>query len=154
MMTLTKELTDIVAAYNPSLAFLASDCIGMRNWTGKAPYCLMAHGTYQDTHCRPEAWPYGLLPNYRNVLWSCNWAPVTNFHFTEYGTETFETPVAISNGLFGDDIGVSEMKGKQLVQVLELFEKRKNVPMQISWIEDEKGEPLYKGKKLKYWYSV
>ncbi|MBV8709782.1 MAG: hypothetical protein JO028_21540, partial [Acidobacteriaceae bacterium] len=109
--------------------------------------------TYQDSHCRPEAWPYGLFPNYRNTLWSCNWAPVTSFELTKYGVETFDTPVAISNGSFGDDIGISEMSPEQVARIMGLFASRKDRRMQINWIE-EKEQMKYKGASLSDAYNI
>jgi hypothetical protein len=154
-MTLVKEVAALVADANPEAALLASDDLGLAVLpAGAAPFCLVAHGTYQDSHCRPEAWPYGLFPNYRNTLWSCNWAPVTRFPFTEYAVETFDVPVAISNGPFGESIGVSDMTSQQLEKVVALFEKRKHRKMQITWIEENGGNPTYQGRPVKYKYSL
>ena len=109
MMTLVKEVAATVANYNPQLAFFASDDIGaFLQYEQAAPYCLVAHGTYQDSWCTPAGWSYGLFPNYRNVLWSCNWWPVQRFEYSRYGVETFNVPVSISNG-FGDYIGIGDM---------------------------------------------
>ena len=132
----------------------ASDDIGFKHWSYKAPYALVAHGTYQDSHCRPEAWPYGLFPNFRNTLWSVNWAPVTNFHLTEYGVETFDAPVAISNGPFGDDIGVSEMTPEQFKSIHDLFEKRKNRRMDIGWLDESEQSLEYQGKPIEHKWSA
>jgi hypothetical protein len=153
MLRLVKDVTAIVADYDPRLAFMASDCSGP-NPRFQASYALQAHGTYQDSHCDPEAWPYGLFPNYRNVLWSCNWNPVSKFHYSEYGAETFDTPVAISKGAFGDDIGVSDMTPEMRNRVRDLFNRRKDRRMQITWIEEDSGVPKYRGKPLKYRYSL
>src|SRR5208282_2277577 len=122
MMTLVKEVTAKVAEFSPQLAFLASDDIGA--WPVYdlgAPYCLVAHGTYQDSACTPAGWSYGLFPNYRNVIWSCNWSPLTRFEYSRYAVETFRVPVPISNGAFGDDIGFGDMKAEQKIKILELF---------------------------------
>ena len=154
MMTLVHEVASLVQNYSPQLALFASDNIGFKTWTFKAPYALVAHGTYQDSHCRPEAWPYGLFPNYRNTIWSCNWAPVTNFLLTEYAVDTFDAPVAISNGPFGDDTGVSEMTPQQLKQILGLFERRKQSRMEIGWIEEREHNLTYRGRRIKYECSV
>ncbi len=154
MMTLVKEIADAVARYNSQLCFFASDVIGVRHWTHKAPYALVAHATYQDSNCRPEAWSYGLFPNFRNTLWSCNWAAVSNFHWTKYGVETFDTPVVIANGSAGDDIGIAELSSQQLKQVLNLFEKRKQRRMEISWVEENDGDPAYLGRAIKYKQSL
>jgi len=150
MMTLVKELAAIVAGASPQLAFFASDVIGVRTWINKAPYALMAHATYQDSGSRPEAWSYGLFPNFRNTLWSCNWAPVTNFRYTKYAVETFDTPVTISNGCAGDDMGISEVPPQTLQAMLELFEKRKSRRMDIGWIEENQGVATYQGREIIY----
>ena len=52
----------------------------------------------------PRAWSYGTFPNFRNVLWSCNWEPVTHWDYTEFGVRNYQTAVAISNG-WGDYCG-------------------------------------------------
>ena len=154
MMTLVKELAAIVATASPQLAFFASDVIGVRTWTQKAPYALMAHATYQDSGSAPEAWPYGLFPNFRNTLWSCNWMPVSHLHYTRYGVETFDTPVTISNGCAGDDMGISEVSPDVLKTLLDLFEKRKTRRMDIGWIEEKQGNYTYQGREIKYKASL
>jgi len=149
MMSLVKELTAMVSAHDPDLALLASDCIGLsRQFANNAPYCLVAHGTYQDIHFEPEAWSYGLFPNYRNVLWSCNWAPVTGFSYTEYAVKTFGVPVAISNGAFGDDTGIAEMKAADVQKIMALFALEK--PMKLGWIEETARSFTYKGHDVAY----
>jgi len=151
MMSLVKDLTAMVSAHNSSLAFLASDCIGvLRQFVTKAPYCLVAHGSFQDSHCGPEAWPYGLFPNYRNVLWSCNWSPVTKLSYTEYGVRTFGVPVSISNGSFGDDIGIAEMKAADVQKIMALFALAKSAPMKIGWIEESTRPFIYNGQEVAY----
>jgi hypothetical protein len=154
MMTLVKEIGNLVIKINPQCPFFASDVIGVRHWTHKAPYALVAHATYQDSNCRPEAWSYGLFPNFRNTLWSCNWMPVTNFHWTKYGTETFNTPVVVTNGSAGDDIGISELNPQQLKQILNLFEQRKGRRMEIGWVEENDGNPIYLGRPIQYKQSL
>ncbi len=119
-----------------------------------APYCLVAHGTYQDSACTPQGWSYGLFPNYRNVLWSCNWAPVTRFEYSRYAVETFNVPVPISNGALGDDIGIGEMTSEQQRRIVELFDKRKNQRMDMSWIEEQPSEPKYLGKEVSFKWSL
>ncbi len=155
MMTLVKDVAGTVANYSSQLAFFASDDIGAwYQYEESAPYCLVAHGTYQDSWCAPVAWPYGLFPNYRNVLWSCNWAPVIRFPFTRYGVETFGVPVAISNGAFGEDIGISEMTPEQQKIIMDLFEKRRAQRMEISWIEEDSWNPTYQGKEVHYKWNL
>jgi hypothetical protein len=128
MMRLVKNIAAEVHDFNRSagreIAFLASDCIGVFNWVTKPPYALVADGTYQDTHCAPEAWSYGIFPNYRNVLWSCNWEPVTHWDYTEFGARSYQTPVAISNG-WGDYCGFARMAPAMKRKVLDLFDWRK-----------------------------
>jgi hypothetical protein len=139
MMRLVRDLTAEVHAYNAqsgrSLAFLASDCIGVFNWTGKPPYALVADGTYQDTHCAPEAWSYGIFPNYRNALWSCNWDPVTHFDYTEFGVREYQAAVAISNG-WGDYTGFAKMSAEMKKKVLDLFDGRKRTKTRLRWFKE------------------
>ena len=123
-MTLVKEIAATVAAY-PELALLTSDCSGVAEDLHVPPFALMAHGTYQDTHCRPEAWPYGLFPNFRNTVWSCNWASVSNLQFMKFAVDHFDTPVSIGNGSFGDDIGFADLTAEQAGQIVEMFNRRK-----------------------------
>jgi hypothetical protein len=129
MMRLTRDLTLQVQDYNRrhgrKIAFLASDAIGPTAAADAPPYAIMAHGTYQDSHCDPGAWSYGIFPNYRNVLWSCCWWPVSKWNWVEYGVRTFFAPVAISNG-WGDNLGFGEMTPEQRGRVLQLFEWRKS----------------------------
>jgi hypothetical protein len=149
MMTLVKEVANAVGSFSPNLAFFASDDIGaFDQYELAAPYCLMAHGTYQDSWCTPPGWSYGLFPNYRNVLWSCNWAPVTRLAYTRYGVETFGVPVAISNGAFGDDIGISDMSPTQQKAVMDLFDQRKLKPMRIQWLNEAPRNLTYDGKNV------
>jgi hypothetical protein len=155
MMTLVKEVASSVANFSPQLAFFASDDVGAWfQYDQGAPYCLVAHGTYQDSWCTPVGWSYGLFPNYRNVLWSCNWAPVTRFEYSRYAVETFTVPVPISNGAFGDDIGIGDMTAAQQKKIMDLFNKRKHARMDISWIEEEPRNPKYKGNAVEFKWSL
>lgn len=136
LMRLVRDLTSEVHAYNResgrSLAFLASDCIGVNKWVNKPAYALVADGTYQDTHCDPESWSYGIFPNYRNALWSCNWEPVTHFDFTEFGVREYQAAVAVSNG-YGDNVGFAGMTPEMKKKVLDLFNWRKRTRTQLRW---------------------
>ena len=134
MMTLTRELTVAVHRFRPDAVFMASDCIGANGWYTKAPYSLMADGTYQDSHCQPKAWAYGIFPNYRNVLWSCNWNPITRFDWTETGVRRFQAPVVFTNG-WNDDMGFYEMPKETADRFLFLFRERKQKPTQIKWMQ-------------------
>ena len=155
MMTLVKEVAAKVAAFSPELAFFASDDIGA--WAVYdlgAPYCLMAHGTYQDSACTPVGWSYGLFPNYRNVIWSCNWSPVTRFDYSRYAVETFRVPVPISNGAFGDDIGFSDMTAGQQGKILDLFHRCKSRRMEVGWITEDSWRPQYEGGEVEFKWSL
>jgi hypothetical protein len=78
--------------------------------------------------CTTSGWSYGLFPNYRNVLWSCNWWDIQRFEQSRYAVETFNTPLPISNG-FGDYIGIGDMTPAQQKQFMDLFDKRKQQRM-------------------------
>ncbi len=147
MMRLVGELTQTVTSFRKDLAFLASDDVGVvPNY--RAPYALMAHGTYQDSHCAPKGWPYGLFPNYRNTLWSCQWAPIKAFDRTLYAVDTFDHPVAISNG-YAEDRGVSDMNPADLRKILDLFQRRKSLRQDLHWIEESNGAFTYKGRPVR-----
>ena len=153
MMTLVKEVAATVAGFSAKLAFFASDDIGaFTQYEGAAPYCLVAHGTYQDSGCTPAGWSYGLFPNYRNVLWSCNWWDIQRFDYARYAVETFDVPVPISNG-FGDYTGIGDMTAAQQKQFMDLFRARKRRRMDINWIEEEPRHPKYEGREVEYkWF--
>ncbi len=153
MMTLVGELTRMTSAASRDLAFLASDDVGIGRGPYLAPYALAAHGTYQDSGCNPLAWRFGLLPNFRNALWSCGWAPTKAFARSRYGVETFDTAVPISNG-YGEDRGVSELPVERLAPLMELFERRKQRRMEIGWIEEKDGRLQYRGRDLQRDYPA
>jgi hypothetical protein len=144
MFRLVKQLAARVHAFDREKVFLASDCQGVfRDVPG---YAMVAHGTYQDTGCNPGAWPWGLFSNWRNVLWSCNWAAVTGFQNTRYGVETFGVPVAISNG-WGDDRGPAEWTAKERDEILELFRRRLQQKERVRYLTTDplaamQGDPL------------
>ncbi len=155
MMTLMKAVAAEVAKFSPDLAFFSSDDIGAwSSFDQSPPYALVTHGTYQDSWCSPVAWSYGLFPNYRNVLWSCNWAPLTRFEYSRYAVETFNVPVPISNGASGDDIGIAEMTAEQQKKIIDLFNQRKQKRMDISWIEEEPWNPKYQGREVEFKWSL
>ncbi len=137
-MRLCRDLARLVTAHRKELAFLNSDCIGATFddkafWLDVPPYAIMVHGCYQDTHSRPNVWPFGIFPNYRNVLWSCNWAAVSHFDYTRFGVEHYDTPVATSNGWI-DDKGLARLTGEQRKAVLDLFNARKTRRQQLRWL--------------------
>jgi len=86
-------------------------------------YAMVASGLYQDTHCSPERWSDALFPNWRNTYWSCNWGPVSHFHWTRFGVEEFGAPVAISNG-WEEDHGPHEWTPAEREDFLKLFRQR------------------------------
>jgi hypothetical protein len=141
-MLLCSELRNLIKARNPELAFLASDCTGLRlpqedgsYWSATpAQNALLFDGTYQDSQCSPAAWQYGLFPNYRNVLWSCNWQPTKNFEWTALGVRAFGAPAAISNG-WGENKGISRYSEQETDKIMELFRFRKALRGKIRWIE-------------------
>ena len=109
-MTLMKEVAADVASLSSQLAFLLPTTSVRRVSLSRPP---------------PMMWPpmepiriagaalvlrNGPFPNYRNVLWLHNWAPVTRFQYSRYGVETFGVPVPWSVSYVGDDVGeISEM---------------------------------------------
>lgn len=139
MMRLTRDITGLVEHYNRKhrrqIAFLTSDCLGVFGNDQKAPCALVAHGTYQDSWCKPVAWSHGVFSNYRNVLWSCCWWPVTKWPWIEFGVREYQAPVAISNG-WGDDKGFAELTDAQKARVLALFNWRKQSPTELKWFGD------------------
>ena len=145
LMLLIKELARRVHAFDPEKVFLASDCIGgVFNWEDVPGYGMVAHGTWQDSWCHPSAWSYGLFPNWRNVLWSCNWQPINHFHYTRWGVETFGVPVAISNG-WGDDLGPWEWKPRQRDALLKLFRERLQRTERVRYLTEDPAQLVARG---------
>ncbi len=141
-LLLCKELRTMVKSRNAEMVLLASDCTGLSlpqedgsYWKAlPAQNALVFDGTYQDSHCNPGAWQYALFPAFRNVVWSCNWKPVTNFEWTIFGVKAFGAPVAISNG-WGDCKGVSQYSSSEIRRLMDLFEWRKTQRGRVRWIE-------------------
>jgi hypothetical protein len=136
MMTLVKALTHQVHAFHPQKVFLASDCIGAYGWNGVPGYAMMADGTYQDSHCDCAAWSYGLFPNWRNTLWSCNWFDMSDFQRTRWGVLKFGVPVAISNG-WGNDCGPSEWTPRERDAFLRLFRERLKMTSPVRFLTED-----------------
>ncbi len=109
-------------ASNPDLALLLSDNIN-KHGQGHIPYCLVAHGTWQDSFCDPKAWAPGMIPNYRNCLYSCNWWPIRHRGWNRIAVEKFGLPQGLTNG-FGDDRGPAEMPEDLLNETIALFLER------------------------------
>lgn len=139
MMQLVRDLTRRVSAFRADLAFLTSDDIGVTHDDGTRlvdvpPYALAAHGTYQDSGSQPGAWRWGLFPNLRNTIWSCNWASQSHFDDTRFGVERFGAPVATSNG-FGDNLGIARLDQASRDRLLALFAERKSAGRQeLRWL--------------------
>ncbi len=124
-MRLIKEIAAILHSVAPDRAFFTSDCIGEKTSTGDVPpYALLADGCYQDSWNEPSYWSYGIFPNYRNVIWSCNWRPLANFRYTAFGVYAYNTPVVFTNG-WEEDRGFSEMTPEERSDVIKLFNFRK-----------------------------
>jgi hypothetical protein len=120
-LKLVKRLRQQVKNYDAQKVFLSSD---LRGGVDTIPgYAIVADGTYQDSHCRPAYWSYGLFANWRNTLWSCNWGALSTFEWTRYGAMNFGAPVAISNG-WEDNLGPSEWTTVQRDRFLAMFRYR------------------------------
>jgi hypothetical protein len=104
---------------------LTSDCLDAHGPSQElqAPYCLVSHGTYQDSWCDPKGWPPGLLPNYRNCLISCNWMPIKNRDWNRIAVEKHGLPQGVSNG-YCDNLGPSEMPKEILDEIIARFLKK------------------------------
>jgi len=77
-LTLIGELTALCHDYRPDVAFLTADMLGRPDVAEQAfPYSLYADGIYHDACYWPESWDCVRFPAWRNVAWSCNWAPVS-----------------------------------------------------------------------------
>lgn len=130
-MRLVKEIAGILHSIAPDRAFFTSDCIGEKPGTGDVPpYALVADGCYQDSWNEPSYWSYGIFPNYRNVIWSCNWRPLANFRYTLFGVLAYNTPVVFTNG-WEDDRGFSEMTAAEKTDFIKLFNYRKQKRAQL-----------------------
>jgi len=72
----------------------------------------------------------------------------------EFGVDTFDAPVSIGNGAFGDDMGISDMSRPQAQRVIDLFETRKRRRMRIGWIEENSTSGEYGGRRLEDRYNM
>ena len=139
MMRLTRDICRLTDDYNRQhhreIAFLTSDCLGVHGQDLKGPYALVAHGTYQDSWCQPAAWSCGIFSNYRNVLWSCCWWPMSKWPWIEFGVRHYQAPVSLSNG-WGDDTGFAEMTDEQRARAIALFNWRKDKPTRLKYFAE------------------
>jgi len=126
-LSLIREMAGLCHRYRPDLAFLTADLLGASPLEQRAfPYSLGADGIYQDSWCTPETWDCVRFPVWRNVAWSCNWAPVSNLAFTRWAVLAHNAPVALSNGCYGDDTGLAEMEPAVTRQVADLWRVRRD----------------------------
>jgi hypothetical protein len=147
-MRLIREVAAILHSIAPDRAFFASDCIGEKSGTGDVPpYALMADGCYQDSWSEPSYWSYGIFPNYRNVIWSCNWRPITNFKYTVFGVLAYNTPVVFTNG-WENDRGFSEMTSAERNDFISLFNYRRQKRTHLQGLE---ALPPYYEFQLPLW---
>lgn len=123
--TLIREIAARCHAFSPSLALLTADHLGTQTLEGKAyPYSLFADGIYHDAWCHAQPWQASLLPAWRNVVWSCNWAPESEILNTKWAVLAYDAPIALSNGCFGDDIGLAEMTPESRELIVELWQTK------------------------------
>jgi hypothetical protein len=136
MLTLTRELTERVEAFDRDLAFLVSDNIGLAEGIDAPPNALMAHGTFQDSECDRRGWSWGLLPSWRKPLWSVLWSARSRFDDLRDGVLRAGAPVSLSNG-WADDEGPAEMPAERLDEALRLFRWLGRNRPRPGWLEEE-----------------
>jgi hypothetical protein len=123
--TLVQEITRLCHSVRPDLAYLTADHLGTTMLEQRAyPYSLYADGIYHDAWCSPQSWECSRIPTWRNVTWSCNWAPVSNMANTRWGVLAYNAPIALSNGCFGDDIGLADMDRETADRLASLWRAR------------------------------
>lgn len=144
MMSLVDDLRQITERHDTSMAFLSSDCLDQQR---DAPYALVSHGTYQDTMSNLKDWQYGLFPNLRGTLWSCNWYHQSTWDRVEKSVATYGFPVPASNG-FGDDTGPSDMTPDQKSKFSALVDALGDRRLELSWIESIGGVKTYDGRPV------
>ncbi len=144
MMRLVKALAQQVRAADPEKVFLSSDDVGAPGLGAVPGYSMVAHGSYQDSWCHPAAWSFGLFPNWRNTLWSCNWKPFSAFGYTKWGVENFGAPVAISRG-WGEDRGVADWKPQERDRILALFRGRLAMKDRVRYLAEDPAKLLANG---------
>jgi hypothetical protein len=124
--SLIRELTQLCHRYREDLAFLTADQLGTHSFAHLAyPYALYADGIYHDAWCTPQSHAASRFPTWRRVVWSCNWAPRTNRRQMAWAVRAFGAPIAVSNGVWGDDCGLADMPPDVLGEIEELWEYRR-----------------------------
>jgi hypothetical protein len=122
---LVEAIAKVCHDYRSDLAFLTADELGMHFLKYEVfPYSLFADGVYHDAWCLPESWDCVRFPTWRNTAWSVNWAPVTNLAWTRWSVVAHNAPIAMSNGNFGDDTGMSDLDASTAATVAELWRLR------------------------------
>jgi hypothetical protein len=123
--SLFQEIAARCHAFNPELALLSADHLGTQSLEPRAfPYCLFVDGLYHDAWCHAQPFQAAALPTWRNVIWSCNWTPASEILNTKWAVLAFDAPIAISNGCFGDDTGLSEMTHEQRALIAQLWQTK------------------------------
>lgn len=119
---LIRAVAEMCHNVRSDLAYLTADHIGTFTLENRAfPYSLYADGIYHDAWCSPSSWQCSLIPTWRNVTFSCNWAPVSAFANTRFGVLAYDAPIATTNGCFGDDTGLSDMQPDMFAKIKELW---------------------------------
>lgn len=119
---LLREIAGLCHGHRADIAVLTADHLGTLNLQRQAyPYCLYVDGIYHDAWCSPHSFAASRFPTWRNVCWSCNWAPVTNLASTAWAVHAFGAPISTSNGCFGDDTGIAELPPAAQATLLELW---------------------------------
>lgn len=121
-LELIRAVADLCHSVRADLAYLTADHIGTFHLENRAfPYSLYADGIYHDAWCSPSSWQCSLIPTWRNVTLSCNWAPVSAFTNTRFGVLAYDAPIATANGCFGDDVGLADMQPDMFAKIKELW---------------------------------
>jgi hypothetical protein len=121
--SLIREIAERCHAFRPTLALLTADHLGTQTLEPKAyPYSLFADGIYHDAWCHAQPWQASVLPTWRSVTWSCNWAPSSEILNTKWAVMAYDAPIALSNGCFGDDIGIADMPEVNRELIRQLWE--------------------------------
>lgn len=121
-LELVRAVADLCHSVRADLAYLTADHIGTLHFENRAfPYSLYADGIYHDAWCSPSSWQCTLIPTWRNVTLSCNWAPISAFANTRFGVLVYDAPIATTNGCFGDDVGLADMQPDIFAKIKELW---------------------------------
>jgi len=122
-MRLVREIAALCHACRPDIAYLTADHLGTPAMEPRAvPYSLFADGIYHDSWSSPFSWGCAFFPTWRNVTWSCNWAPVSNYANIRWSVLAHDAPIAVSNGCFGDDVGLADMDAPTLQRFVDLWQ--------------------------------